>query len=104
VAGEVSERVKREGGPRIRKEGTISERTSTRLCLFLPFPAYTDRKGEKKRTMMVMTMMIITEGEVQKQREMVGFRMIRRGTRRKQGSNNCDDKIDVEEVKMRNSE
>ena len=32
---------------------------------------------------MVMTMMIITEGEVQKKRVIVGFKKIRRGTRRR---------------------
>jgi hypothetical protein len=81
VLGEVSERVRREGGPRTRREETISERTLTRLCLFLPFPVCKDGRGEKKKMMMVMTVMM--EGEVQNKTEIVGFRKIRRGTRRR---------------------
>lgn len=48
LVGEVSERVKREGGPRIRREGMKFERTSTRLCLFLPFPACRRQKRREK--------------------------------------------------------
>lgn len=97
VAGEVSGRVRRAGGPRTRREGMRFERTLTRLCLFLPFPVCKDGRGEKNRTMVVMTMMIIMDGgRSTKERVIAGFRKIKRGARRKQGGNNCDNEIDEE--------